>query len=208
MHTLDSLFLSCPACGAELIYSNLGEDVDTSCSGCGYKEKAGSQHIVEFISSVLQCYLAKKNIQTIIVGESEKINLTLGLVANGILPALVTRSNEYKIGNLLLKNVLEGCEILSLVRDDRGLFGKRVIYTGNANSVDAALFSVAQQLIPLSYTIDEAMLFTASRKNIPISKVTTLHINDIPTVNSAPQLNELASPHEASSVDSASEMSQ
>jgi hypothetical protein len=185
---VDHKLTKCPICGAELNYGSLNTKIATTCHSCNYYEKAGSLHILTFMSKVVSEYCTLNNI-TSWKFKDQIVDIEDGMSARALLPLLTMRSNELSTQNQALAPLSTSEPFFHCVKDTSSWLGVRTTINSNItySNRDEVLFLISQEIIKITSVVTES-LDMAKTLNYPLNVLdaSTILINNIPSTEQHP----------------------
>ncbi len=152
--------------------------IKTSCR-CGFEEAPGSLHILQRLNDVVSEYARLKGLTTVSGIGNDKYAIQKGnaLSAYGYLSTLQKRNISMVFGNTVQTDLLKGAELFSVLPTNQGIVGERLVVNDHNHSSGMLKHLLVQQIVSLTYVIDETMSHSAAAAEKRASD--TLHIRDI-----------------------------
>lgn len=164
-------------------YATVESGLPTKCR-CGFQESAGSLYVLEQLSSVLAEYASLKGLQIVkgIHNDLFTINKGVAFSGNGFLSILLRRSQTFMVGSIPTSKFLSGNNMFALEASKKGLVNERVVFKSPSENPAELKHAIAQQIIMLTFVIDETMGISQSLGNRDSG---TLYIEDVVGVREA-----------------------
>lgn len=153
---VDKALRLCPQCGIELNFGAINTQIATTCGCCNYYEKAGSLHIVAFLSKALEEYCSLQGIKQWEYNEVH-IPLSDGFAATALLPMLAHRSNFLSQESHGLHGLTGDKPLFTCIKDDSAWMKERLCIDANYETKNEALYLLTQEIIKFTAVIAESM---------------------------------------------------
>lgn len=153
---VDKSLQYCPKCGYELNYGSITSNIPTTCGNCNFYEKAGSLHLLTFLSRSVAEYCTLQGINAWDY-KGTIIPIHTGMASTALLPLIANRSNFLSQENNVLHSISGDQNAFVCQRDNQAWMKERVCCQANYDTKDDAIYLLTQEIIKFTSVVSEAM---------------------------------------------------